>query len=297
MNGYIETAAPALCRLQLATELRRLRQEAGFNSSQVVRRLRWSPSKLTRLEFGDNSIVEPDDVTALCAIYGTGAETRARLAGFAMVTRTREDAWPFADYQPIMRPRIAALSGQEALAGISRSFEGQWIPGLLQTENYIRSIHEVATERFSPEEIERVISVRLARSHVLHRTDAPLKLFQVLDEPVLRRRVGSAAVTREQLLHIAEMTSLPNVRLQVIPFEAGPHTGMTGAFTVFQFPQSTGMRSIVYKESLIESWVVRRDDEVELYNTAFAELQGIALSPSKSLDMIHRAVKELDEHP
>ncbi|MBL1115296.1 helix-turn-helix domain-containing protein [Streptomyces sp. 110] len=287
----IESATPALCRLHLASELRQLRLEAGVKAGDVVRTLVWSPSKLNRLESAENGMVEPADVIALCKIYQADDETLAILKGYAEVTKTKKDWWNSSKYRPAVRPQFRAFLGLEATAATLHTYQSEFVPGLLQTEAYVRVIHQRAHEGLSPEEIDRLVAVRMARQEVLTRKRAPLRLTAVINEAVLRRRVGNETVMREQLAHIAKVASWTNVRVQVVPFEAGEHDGMNGSFSVLQFPDRV-LKPIVYLENLADTWVIRRETDVHRYEEVFNELEALAPGAQESLSMIKKASKE-----
>lgn len=293
MITEIESASPALCRLQLGSELRRLRMIAGLKSAQVVRRLLWSPSKLTRLEAGENVTVERSDVMALCEIYGAEKEIREVLLEYAAVTKTQRDWWHKPEYRPLISPDFRAFLGLEATAHSLYNYEAEFVPGLLQTEAYVRTIHQRALQRFSADEVERYVTVRMTRQDVLRRPPFPLKLTAVLNEAVLYRQVGDGALMRKQLTHIVEtVETLPNVRVQVVPFRAGAHPGMNGSFFVLRFPENASTKSLVYLENLADALVLRRAGAIERYGEAFTDLQALAPGPQESLNLIKKAIKE-----
>ncbi|MFH8881615.1 helix-turn-helix domain-containing protein [Streptomyces californicus] len=284
-----EAATPALCRLQLGRELRRLRLAANLSSTQVVRKLLCSPSKLTRLEQGDNAVVEPADVMALCEIYGADHEMRAQLVGYAAVTKTKKDWWQSPEYRPAVPPSFKAFLALEATAEALHDYQAEFVPGLLQTEEYVRAIHERAHEGLAPDEIDRLVAVRMTRQEALRRTAQPLKSASIINEAVLYRQVGGEQVMRAQLEHLAEMVSHPSVTLQIVPFKAGAHAGMNGAFTLLRLPDA---QPIVYLENLGGASVTRRPGNVRVYEEAFTDLQILAVGKQESLSMIGKAIKE-----
>jgi transcriptional regulator with XRE-family HTH domain len=296
MNPDVEAATPALCRLQLGTELRQLRLTAGLKGSQVVAKLRWSPSKLTRLETGENAAVEPDDVVALCDIYRADEEARERLHGYAVVTCIKRDWWHSREYRPVIGPGLKAFLDLEATATSLQTYESEFVPGLLQTEAYVHAIHQIhqrAREALSAQDMNRTATVRTTRAEVLSRPDSPLKFTAIINEAVLRRPVGRPPVMRDQLTHIVEVVeSLPNVRVQIMPFRVGAHAGMDGPFFVFQFPERLALKPMVYVENLSDAWLKRGDSDVERYRDAFSDLQALAPGPLESLSMIKEAIKE-----
>ncbi|MEU6848819.1 helix-turn-helix transcriptional regulator [Actinacidiphila alni] len=288
-----ESASPALCRLQLGSELRQLRLAAGLKGAQVVKKLLWSPSKLTRLETGENTTVEPTDVMALCEIYGADPERRTVLLSYAKVTKTNRDWWLTAEYRSVLKPGLKAFLDLEATAEKALWCETAFVPGLLQTEPYIRAIHKRSDMEFTDEEISRVVTIRMTRQRLLVREEAPLRYIAVIDEAVLRRAVGTREVMREQLTHIAEtVESRPNVRVQVMPFHAGATLSMNGTFGIFHFPERLGLKSLVYMENLADRWVKRDEADVKRFDNAIAELQAQAIGPDESLRMIKEASKE-----
>lgn len=289
----VEAATPALCRLQLGSELRQLRLAAGLKGAQVVKKLIWSPSKLTRLETGENSSVETPDVMALCEIYGADPETRARLQGYAGVTKTKKDWWLTPEYRPVIGPGFKAFLDLEATATALQNYESEFVPGLLQTEAYVRVIHQRAHQGRSAEDIDRLVTVRTTRQAVLSRQGSPLKFTAIINQAVLHRQVGDPSVMRDQLRHIIDVAeSRPNVNVQVVPFHAGAHPGMNGSFVVIRFPERLALKPMVYLENLADAWVKRGDSDVERYGDAFSDLRALAPGPQESLSMIKEAIKE-----
>ncbi|MFE2873379.1 helix-turn-helix domain-containing protein [Embleya sp. NPDC059259] len=289
----IESATPALCRLQLGAELRRLRHRADLKSSQVARRLRWSPSKVTRVEHGDNAVVEPDDAVMLCDLYGADPATRSLLHDYAVVTKTKQNRWESPGNQPTVQPTLHAFIGLERSAAAVRCYASEYVPGLLQTAAYARETHRSAPRKFSGEEIDLQVTTRMARQAVLHREESPLELFAILNEAVLRRHAGDSAVTREQLQHLANISTLENVQVQVVPFSLGFHAGMNGPFTIFRFARASPSRPIVYLENMAANWVVAHEAVIDGYERAFSDLQVLAPSSREARDMIHKVIKEI----
>ncbi|QNP76161.1 helix-turn-helix domain-containing protein [Streptomyces roseirectus] len=288
----LESATPALCRLQLSNELRRLRLRAGRKGSEVCRALTWPPSKLTRLETGENGTVEPADVIALCQIYDATPTERDTLIGYAKVTKTKKDWWQVQGIRDVISPTFKAFLGLEATAEELENYESEYVPGLLQTDAYVRAIYEQAHTGLAAEQIEKQVSVRITRQDVLHRETGALKYTAIVNEAVLRRKVGSAQVMKEQLLHMADLaSSKPNVKIQVVPFTLGVHPGMNGAFAVLKF-KAVALKPIVYLENLASAGVSRREDDVKRYRDAFSDLQALAPGYKESLSMIYAASKE-----
>jgi hypothetical protein len=232
-------------------------------------------------------------VMALCDIYGADAETRARLLGYAAVTKTRKDWWASPEYRPVIGPGFRAYLDLEATATAVQTYQAEFIPGLLQTEPYVHAIYQWAGSGVPAQDAERMAAVRATRREVLSRPDAPLKYTAILNEAVLRRRVGQPPTMRNQLEHIVEVVeSHANVRVQVVPFRAGAHPGMDGSFVLLQFPELLSLRPMVYLENRVDAVVKRGESDVERYGEAFSDLRAFASGPEESLSLIKEAIKE-----
>ncbi|MEV8334783.1 helix-turn-helix transcriptional regulator [Streptomyces niveus] len=287
----MQAATPTMCRLQLGSELRQIRLKAGLTSTQVVRKLLWSPSKLTRLETGDNATVEPSDIMALCQIYQVDEETADQLKEYAAVTKTRREWWQSTVFRPILGPGAKAILGLESSASVVHTYQSEYVPGLLQTPEYVRVLHQHAHGGRPDEDIDRMVELRMTRQKALRR-EPPLKYVVVISEAVLLRQVGGPSVMRAQLARIIEAASEPNIKVQVVPFKAGVHRSMNGAFTTFRFRDDTALKPIVHLEHLADHWVLRREPDVELYEDAFNDLQTLSPGPQESLSLIRKAMKE-----
>lgn len=134
------------------------------------------------------------------------------------------------------------------------------------------------------DKLDALVEVRLARQDVL-RSQPPLELAAVLDEAVLRREVGGPEVMARQLARLREAAALPQVRLQVLPFAAGAHAGVTGPFVIFSFPNTTDL-DVVVLDHLTSSLYLERKEDLQAYTEAFNTLRSHALSPEDSLDYI-----------
>lgn len=295
MAGDIEAASPALCRLYLGIELRKLRKAKGLVGQEVANLTAWSPAKITRFETGDKP-VEPMDVRVLCQLYDADGETTSRLEGYAFVTKTKRDWWQSSQYRPVIRPGFDAFIGLEAIAAELHEYQTEYVPGLLQTEEYVRTVHTTVRQNavrqdLAADEVQRRIEVRLTRQGILTRKDHPLKLTAVVNEAVLRRVVGSPELMKRQLANMVEVGQLSNVTLQVVPFSAGAHPCMGAPFIVLQFPDPV-IKPIVYLENLVTTVVTGKEDEVEQCEVRFRDLAAVALGHDESLSMIEKVRKE-----
>ncbi|MEU1000471.1 helix-turn-helix domain-containing protein [Streptomyces tibetensis] len=275
---------PAVRRRKLGAELRALRSSAGLTSGEAARLVGWHQSKVSRIETGTSG-VKPTDVRLLLDAYGV---TDAQLRELLMMLAGAEDSdgrhhWWHA-YRGVLPPTYRDFISLESQAGAMRTLETTVVPGLLQTPEYARAVTRAAVEGLPEDRLDTLVEVRLARQDVL-RADPPLELSAVLDEAVLRREVGGPGVMARQLERLVEAARLPQVRLQVLPFAAGAHIGVTGPFVIFSF-SSTSDLDVVVLDHLTSSLYLERKEDLQAYTEAFNALQIHALSPEDSLDFI-----------
>jgi hypothetical protein len=187
-------------------------------------------------------------------------------------------------YRGVLPPTYRDFISLESQASAMRTLETSVVPGLLQTPEYARAVTQAAVDGLPDDRVDALVEVRLARQDVL-RSDPPLVLSAVLDEAVLRREVGGPGVMTRQLKRLIEAAHLPQVRLQVLPFTAGAHIGVTGPFVVFSF-SSTSDLDVVVLDHLTSSLYLERKEDLQAYTEAFNTLQIHALPPEDSLDYI-----------
>ncbi|MFJ9247572.1 helix-turn-helix domain-containing protein [Streptomyces sp. NPDC101776] len=278
---------PAVRRRKLGAELRTLRAEAGLTSGEAARLVGWHQSKVSRIETGASG-VKPPDVRLLLDAYQVGDP---QLRDMLLVLAGSDDGggrhhWWHA-YRGVLPPAYRDFISLESQASTIRTLETSVVPGLLQTPEYARAVTRAAVgglDNDGPDRLDALVQVRLARQDVL-RADPPLALSVVLDEAVVRREVGGPGVMARQLERLVEAAHLPQVRLQVLPFAAGAHIGITGPFVIFSFP-STSDLDVVVLDHLTSSLYLERKEDLEAYSEAFSTLQYHALSPEDSLDYI-----------
>lgn len=275
---------PAVRRRKLGAELRALRTSAGLTSGEAARLVGWHQSKVSRIETGTSG-VKPADVRLLFDAYGVADP---ELRDLLMMLAGSDDSggrhhWWHA-YRGALPPTYRDFISLESQAGAMRTLETTVVPGLLQTPEYARAVTRAAVEGLQEDRLDTLVEVRLARQDVL-RADPPLKLSAVLDEAVLRREVGGPGVMARQLERLVEAARLPQVRLQVLPFAAGAHIGVTGPFVIFSF-SSTSDLDVVVLDHLTSSLYLERKEDLQAYTEAFNALQIHALSPEDSLDFI-----------
>ncbi|MBM9509545.1 helix-turn-helix domain-containing protein [Actinacidiphila acididurans] len=279
---------PAVRRRRLGEELRRLRDLAGLTSGEAAGLAGWHQSKVSRIETGRSS-VRAEDVTVLLDVYAVrDRDLRDLLATLAGNGYQRGWWHDFRDVLPVEYRDFISL---ETGASRARSMENSVVPGLLQTPAYAEALTRDVMPQLSRREVDALVRVRIARQAVLHQ-DPPLELEAVLDEAVLRRSVGGPEVMAGQLRALEEAAKLPQVRLQVLPFTAGGHMGVTGSFVVFSFPNTSDL-DVVVVDHLTSSLYVDRKEDIEAYGAAFARLQDRALPYEESAAMIAELRAEL----
>jgi transcriptional regulator with XRE-family HTH domain len=271
-----EVRSPTVRRRELGEQLRMLRNEQGLTVEQVAERLLCSPSKISRMETGQRNATLRD-VRDLCVLYGiTQQADRDRLMTLAREAR-QQGWWQSYDLS------YKTYAGLEFEATAIDDFQSSVVPGLLQTPEYARAGHLGTFPVLGPDEIERQIEAKLTRQEILTRTERPPEFRTVLDEAVLHRLTGGPDVMKAQLGRLVEASRLPNVTIQVIPFAVGAHPGVESNFNILRLPAASG---VVFVEGLSGSTYLERSEDLERYGQVFAILQGVALSPQDSIDLI-----------
>ncbi|WP_433218232.1 helix-turn-helix domain-containing protein [Dactylosporangium sp. CS-047395] len=274
----------------LGAHLRRLREAQGVTREDAGWEIRSSESKISRMELGRVGFKERD-VADLLTLYGVDdPEERTRL--LALARDANNPGWwhRFGDVLPSW---FHSYLGLEAAAALIRTYEVQFVPGLLQTAEYARAVVLLGHGRAKEDEIERRVELRLQRQQILTRPDAP-KLWMVVDEAALRRPIGGHDIMRAQLDALLEINNtLPNVRLQVIPFNAGGHAAAGGAFTILRFPDDD-LPDVVYIEQLTSALYLDKRDDVDLYAEAMERLCVEARPPTETAKILEDIRKEFD---
>ena len=269
--------SPTVRRRELGTLLKQLRTERGWTAEQVGKWLRFSPSKMSRLETGHRG-ANARDINDLCDLYGVDDEQRRRLLELA--SKGKQRAW----WLPLGLP-YSTYVGLESEAVSISDFSLGFIPGLLQTTDYARAIVRAVLPDMVPEIVEQRVQGRMARQQLLDRENAP-HFEAVIDESALHRVVGRPAVMRAQLERLLELSERPNVALRVIPYKAG---GLPAGnrFIILRFA-SAEVKDVVFIEieGLTGDMYLDDPDEVETYNTTFRTLVQLAASSEKTRAII-----------
>ncbi|WP_328594763.1 helix-turn-helix domain-containing protein [Actinomadura macrotermitis] len=263
---------------RLASRLFKLREAQGLSREDVAERTGINPATLYRIEKARGR-PQARTLQALLALYEVEPAERVQL--LQLLKDAGRRGWLQA-YENELPEEYSAYIEFEDQAREVWNYESLYIPGLLQTEEYARAVIPGGMPALSPDEVEQRVAVRMERQGVLRRP-SPLHLWAICDEAALHRVVGGVQVTREQLLHLVEMAKLPNVTLQVIPFDAGAHPGMPGSFVVMNFPADP---SVVYIDSMAGDLFLEEEAEVRRYSGIYEHLRAVALSPAVSVDLV-----------
>jgi hypothetical protein len=275
---------------RLGSELLHLRLAAGLTQGQAAKVLTASTGKVAKMEGGWVPIRDPD-IRALCELYDVGDQSvAARLLDLARMDRERRKAKGWWNELPGVGDMREYVSMENAATAI-RTWQLSYVPGLLQTPAYIRALVTGGSPQEHPDGGESKVAPRIARQQRLT-GDSPLALWAIIHESTLRHLVGGPDVMREQLAHLSRVTRQSTIRLQVLPFSAGAHVGMSGSFNIISF-DAPGSMDVVYTETVMRQLWVEGGDGATEHNTLFARLSKQALSEQESRALIDVRHKEL----
>lgn len=283
--------SPSVRRRRLAAELRRLRERAGFLGEEVAARLGWSGSKLSRIETSKTGIKQ-EDLELLLEFYRVDQSHRGELLALAQESHRAGRLEAISAHLPEVHAEFLRV---EAEAESVWDWEPQVVPGLLQTEEYAKAImvEWTAMFRLPSGEIDRRVEAQRIRQQVLER-DPPLSLSFVLDESVLRRKLGDSFMMRRQLEHIIEVSRLAHVSVRILPL-GGEHPVLTGAFTYIKFPRlhEAPLPDVATYEHLVGTGYSETEDDANKYYVAFRALEERSLGSDQSRDLITNTIREL----
>jgi transcriptional regulator with XRE-family HTH domain len=270
-----------LRRRRLGAELKRSREAAGLTQEQVSRQFEWHAAKMTRIETAKVSVTARD-VKDLLDLYGV-RDRRYRDALVEMARSSRARAW-WAEYS-VQPDSFVSL---EAEASAMRNWEPAVLPGLLQTEAYMRALFSKAVAAGRRMSVDRAVSLRLARQRRLT-GDHPLELFAVIDESVIRRQIGGESVMAEQLRHLIAVSELPNVSLQILPYSVGAHPLLATSLAILEF-QGAADLDVVYMEGHGRPpHYIKEQVEVGRHREQFERLSMVCLDHSRTTNMIRKS--------
>ncbi|HEV2451250.1 MAG TPA: helix-turn-helix transcriptional regulator [Streptosporangiaceae bacterium] len=271
----------------LGAQLRVLREQRGITREAAGYTIRGSGSKISRMELGRVSFKERD-VTDLLTLYGV-EDSREREALVDLVRQANSPGW-WHKYGDVLPDWFQIYVGLEEAASLIRVYELQFVPGLLQTADYARAVIKNGQAAAPAEEIEHRVRLRLDRQRVLARPSPP-RLWAILDEAVLRRRIGGAGVMRGQIGRLIEASKEPNITIQVMPFTFGGHAAESGSFTIMRFPEFD-LPDVVYAEQLTSAVYLDKREDTERYTEVMERLGVESEPPDRTAGILSRILKE-----
>jgi transcriptional regulator with XRE-family HTH domain len=275
---------PTVLRILLGTQLRRLREARGITARQAATAIRASESKISRIELGRNAIREID-VLDLLTLYGVDPAEREQL--LTLAEQANRPGW-WHRYHDILPEWFQAYVGMEEAARSIRVYEPQFVPGLLQTEEYAAAV--ISLGDFPVEQAERHVVLRKERQRRFR--EGKLKLWVVVDEAALRRPVAGIDVQLEQLRYLREQSSTTSLSLQVIAYGAGGHAAPTG-FSILRFADRD-LPDVVYVENLTSALYLDKQAEIDRYLLAMERLSIVAYEPQRTPQILDDIISELE---
>ncbi|MCX0273656.1 helix-turn-helix domain-containing protein [Nocardia rhamnosiphila] len=276
---------PTVLRIALGGQLRKLRESKKITREAAGDAIRGSHAKISRLELGRTSFKERD-IRDLLTLYGVD-DPDERESFLELARKANEPGW-WHRYGDLLPPWFGTYLGLEQAASKIRTYESHLVPGLLQTPDYARA---VVTLGYEDSDTDRRVAFRQRRQEILHRADPPV-IWAVLDEAALHRPVGGRDVHRAQMEHLLDLTRLPNVTIQVVPFSAGEHAAAGSSFTILRFAE-TELPDIVYLEQLTSALYLDRREDLALYLSVMDRLSVQAAPPEESRRIIADYTKGL----
>ena len=283
----LKHGGPTVQRIMLGTRLRRLRESLGITRETAASAIRASDAKLCRMELGRVGF-KVRDVADLLTLYGVDdPDVREELLD--SVRQANRPGW-WRAYGDAFPSWFEQHLGLEEAASLIRTYEVQFVPGLLQTPAYAEAVIRLGRTVTSQDAVRRRVELRMTRQELLSRPDAP-RLWVVVDEAALRRPLGGPEVMRAQLRRLVEAAALPGVTVQVLPFHVGGHAAAGGPVTVLRFPVPD-LPDVVYLEQLSSALYLDKPEDVDHYLGVMDRLSVVALPAADSVDFLERVLSE-----
>jgi transcriptional regulator with XRE-family HTH domain len=282
-----EVSGPTVLRILLGTQLRRLREARGITAQQAAQSIRASESKISRIELGRNAFREVD-IADLLTLYGV-TDVAEREQMLSLASQANQPGW-WHRYQDVLPTWFQAYIGLEESAECIRSYDSQFVPGLLQTEEYAAAVIELG--EFSLEETDRLVFLRKERQRRF--TSGGLRLWANIDEMALRRPVGNAGLMRGQLEYLLEISDRPGLTLQMTPFPAGASYLVPGSFSIMNFA-AADLPDVVYVEQLTSAMYLDKPSDVTRYTEAMDKVSSTSATPARTKDFIRELLEDLED--
>lgn len=281
----VSANAPTVLRILLGTQLRRLRESRGITAAAAAIAIRGSESKISRIELGRNA-VRGVDIADLLDLYGiTGAAEREAL--LVLAGQANQQGW-WHHYQDLLPSWFQPYLGLEESAELIRSYDTQFVPGLLQTDEYSRAVHELGA--YPPDETVRRVLLRKERQERF--ASGALRLWAIIDEIALRRPVGTTDIMRRQLEYLLEIAVQPRITIQVTPFDTGASHAAPGSFSILRFA-ADDLRDVVYVEQLTSALYLDKRADVDRYVQAMDLISTTSTPPGQTTEFLRAVIAEL----
>lgn len=274
---------PTLGRILLGQELRKLRDDMGLTAEQIAEHMETKQPWITRIESGKRGI-QIRDLRRLLDLYEVTDEAeRERL--LALGRRPRQSRTWLRPYKDSIPPRYAEYIRLEEAAATIKNYENATVPGLLQTEPYARDVLGNGVGEISAAEVDVRVTVRMQRQErILDRKDPP-RIWMILDEAVLHRRVGGNTVMIEQLDRLLEFGRRSRCTLQVVPYAVGAYPGTAGSFAMLDFGHPNAS-PVPYVETVVGDLYPQKHAEIDTCSLAWEHLVAKAAAPDESARLI-----------
>jgi transcriptional regulator with XRE-family HTH domain len=275
--------SPTVLRILLGTQLRRLRTEQGISREDAGYSIRASHAKISRLELGQVSFKQRD-VADLLTLYGV-TDPAEREPLLALAKQANAPGW-WHQYGDLLPSWFEVYIGLEGAASSIRTYENQFVPGLLQTPAYARAVIELAHEKAPRAELDRRVTLRTTRQK---RLESGLTIWAVIDEAVVRRTLGGSETMRGQIAHLLDMTAERNITVQIMPFERGGHAAAGGPFSILRFPERE-LPDVVYMEQLTSALYLDKPADSDQYMEVMDRLSIQAEEPKATRRFLERLI-------
>ncbi|WP_024803797.1 helix-turn-helix transcriptional regulator [Nocardia sp. BMG51109] len=296
-NDDPEDTETTLPRRQLGRLMRESREATGMTTDRAGMLIGVDKSTISRLERGRTGRVQMLIIKALCDLYGVDAEKRAVIMDLAQQKPVR--SW-WSKYSDVMTSKYGIYVQLEAAASEIAVFQSLIVPGLAQTRDYATAVNQRHFD--DPAELERSVSLRLKRQHLVTRNRNPLHVHMIITESVVRTTVGSPATMAAQTRHLADLGTLDNVTVQVLPMSSGLPVGAGIApFVIVTFPRDGQGKPIepttVYAEShLIGDVYLERREDVRQCRSTFHILSEASLDDRASRALLREVAQGYDRY-
>lgn len=285
-NAPVErSAAPTVVRVVLGTQLRKLREARGITAQEAARAIRGSESKISRIELGRNAVREID-IADLLNLYGVTDPAEQEYL-LTLASQANQQGWWYR-YQDVLPAWFITYLGLEESADSIRSFDAQFVPALLQTEEYSAAV--IGLRESAADKVDKLIDLRAERQRRFW--DSGRKLWAVIDEMALRRPVGNQAIMQRQLEHLLAAGARPTLTMQVTPFRTGSSYVAPATFSILDFARAE-LPDMVYLEHLTNALYLDRPPDVSQYAEALSEISASSTAPEQTADFIQGMLAEL----